>query len=110
MFYRQSDVPEILRLMWLLACVAAKGLLDRAHAYKAAVDANRERGLDPDAGISMGLFSYPVLMAADILAFAAEKVPVGRDQVQHIEIARDLAQRSITSTAAARRCSAYPRR
>lgn len=92
-FYRQSDVPEILRLMWLLACVAAKGLLDRAHAYKAAVEANRERGLDPDAGISMGLFSYPVLMAADILAFAAEKVPVGRDQVQHIEIARDLAQR-----------------
>jgi tryptophanyl-tRNA synthetase len=92
-FYRQSDVPEILRLSWLLSCVAAKGLLDRAHAYKAAVDANRERGLDPDAGISMGLFSYPVLMAADILAFAAEKVPVGRDQVQHIEIARDLAQR-----------------
>ncbi len=92
-FYRQSDVPEILRLMWLLSCVAAKGLLDRAHAYKAAADANRERGLDPDTGISMGLFSYPVLMAADILAFAAEKVPVGRDQVQHIEIARDLAQR-----------------
>ncbi|MDW8478833.1 MAG: tryptophan--tRNA ligase [Xanthomonadales bacterium] len=92
-FYRQSEVPEIAELMWLLACVAAKGLLDRAHAYKAAVEANRERGLDPDAGISLGLFAYPVLMAADILAFRAERVPVGRDQVQHIEIARDLAQR-----------------
>ncbi len=92
-FYRQSDIPELPELTWILGCVAAKGLLNRAHAYKAAVDANRERGEDPDAGITMGLYSYPVLMAADILAFGAHQVPVGRDQVQHIEMARDIAQR-----------------
>jgi tryptophanyl-tRNA synthetase len=92
-FYRQSDIPELPELTWILGCVAAKGLLNRAHAYKAAVDANRERGEDPDAGVTMGLYSYPVLMAADILAFGAHQVPVGRDQVQHIEIARDMAQR-----------------
>ncbi|MCB1642231.1 MAG: tryptophan--tRNA ligase [Xanthomonadales bacterium] len=92
-FYRQSDIPEIPELTWILGCVAAKGLLNRAHAYKAAVDANREQGLDPDAGVTMGLYSYPVLMAADILAFGAHEVPVGRDQVQHIEMARDMAQR-----------------
>lgn len=93
LFYRQSDIPEIPELTWLLTCVAGKGLLNRAHAYKAAVDANVQAGDDPDAGISAGLFMYPVLMAADILAFNAHQVPVGRDQVQHIEIARDLAQR-----------------
>jgi tryptophanyl-tRNA synthetase len=92
-FYRQSDIAEIPELTWLLDCVAAKGLLNRAHAYKAAVDANLERGEDADAGVSMGLYSYPVLMAADILLFGAERVPVGRDQVQHIEMARDIAQR-----------------
>mgnify|MGYP002712965475 CR=1 FL=1 len=91
--YRQSDIPEIPELTWLLTCVTAKGLLNRAHAYKAAVDANAESGEDPDAGISAGLYMYPVLMAADILAFKANKVPVGRDQVQHIEMARDIAQR-----------------
>ncbi len=92
-FYRQSDIPGIPELTWLLSCVAAKGLLNRAHAYKAAVDANVAAGDDGDAAISMGLFSYPVLMAADILMFNAERVPVGRDQVQHIEMARDFAQR-----------------
>ena len=92
-FYRQSDIPEIPELTWLLACVAGKGLLNRAHAYKAATDRNREAGEDEDAGITAGLFMYPVLMAADILLFNARKVPVGRDQVQHIEMARDFGQR-----------------
>jgi len=92
-FYRQSDVPETTELTWLLTCIAGKGLLNRAHAYKAAVDRNRDGGEDDDAGISAGLFMYPVLMAADILLFNAHKVPVGRDQVQHIEMARDFAQR-----------------
>ncbi|QLF94042.1 tryptophan--tRNA ligase [Pseudomonas sp. ABC1] len=92
-FYRQSDIPEIPELTWLLTCVAGKGLLNRAHAYKASVDKNVEAGEDPDAGISMGLFSYPVLMAADILMFNAHKIPVGRDQIQHVEMARDIAQR-----------------
>ncbi|MGA8278430.1 MAG: tryptophan--tRNA ligase [Rhodanobacteraceae bacterium] len=91
LFYRQSDIPEIPELTWLLTCVTAKGLLNRAHAYKAAVDANA--GGDADAGISAGLYLYPVLMAADILLFNAHEVPVGRDQVQHIEMARDIAQR-----------------
>ena len=92
-FYRQSDIPEIPELTWLLTCVAGKGLLNRAHAYKAAVDRNTEAGEDPDAGVTAGLFMYPVLMAADILLFNAHKVPVGRDQVQHIEMARDFGQR-----------------
>ena len=92
-FYRQSDIAEIPELTWLLTCVTAKGLLNRAHAYKAATDANRERGEDPDAGVSAGLYMYPVLRAADILIFNAHEVPVGRDQVQHIEMARDIGQR-----------------
>ena len=92
-FYRQSDIPEIPELTWLLTCVAAKGLLNRAHAYKASVDKNLEAGEDPDAGVTMGLYSYPVLMAADILMFNAHKVPVGRDQIQHVEMARDIGQR-----------------
>ena len=92
-FYRQSDIPEIPELTWLLTCVAGKGLLNRAHAYKAAVDRNLADSEDPDAGITAGLFMYPVLMAADILMFGAHKVPVGRDQVQHIEMARDFAAR-----------------
>jgi tryptophanyl-tRNA synthetase len=93
LFYRQSDVPEIPELTWILSCSAAKGLMNRAHAYKAAVQANEEAGEDPDFGITMGLFSYPVLMAADILMFNAERIPVGRDQIQHVEMARDIAQR-----------------
>ena len=92
-FYRQSDIPELPELTWLLTCVAGKGLLNRAHAYKASVDKNVELGEDPDAGVTMGLFSYPVLMAADILMFNAHKVPVGRDQIQHVEMARDIGQR-----------------
>ena len=92
-FYRQSDIPEIPELTWLLTCVTAKGLMNRAHAYKAAVDANTAQGEDADAGVTLGLYSYPVLMAADILLFGAQQVPVGRDQVQHIEMARDIAQR-----------------
>ena len=92
-FYRQSDIPEVTELTWLLTCVAGKGLLNRAHAYKAAVDRNRAAGEDDDAGVSAGLFMYPVLMAADILLFKAHSVPVGRDQIQHIEMARDFAAR-----------------
>ncbi|MCL7461499.1 tryptophan--tRNA ligase [Pseudomonas sp. NW5] len=92
-FYRQSDIPEIPELTWLLTCVAGKGLLNRAHAYKASVDKNLAAGEDADAGVTMGLFSYPVLMAADILMFNAHKVPVGRDQIQHVEMARDIGQR-----------------
>ncbi|EYC52230.1 tryptophan--tRNA ligase [Hylemonella gracilis str. Niagara R] len=99
-FYRQSDIPEIPELTWFLTCVCGKGLLNRAHAYKAAVDKNREKRAvagaadldeDEDAGVSAGLFMYPVLMAADILMFNAHRVPVGRDQIQHIEMARDIA-------------------
>ncbi|HJU08391.1 MAG TPA: tryptophan--tRNA ligase [Rhodanobacteraceae bacterium] len=92
-FYRQSNIPEIPELTWLLTCVAPKGLMNRAHAYKAAVDANTASGDDQDAGINLGLYSYPVLMAADILIFNANQVPVGRDQVQHIEMTRDIGQR-----------------
>ena len=92
-FYRQSDIPEISELTWYLTCVAGKGILNRAHAYKAAVDRNRAEGEDDDAGVTAGLFMYPVLMAADILIFNAQRVPVGRDQVQHIEMARDFGQR-----------------
>ena len=92
-FYRQSDIPEIPELTWLLTCIVAKGLLNRAHAYKAAVDRNTQEHQDPDAGINAGLYMYPVLMAADILMFKAHSVPVGRDQVQHIEMARDIAMR-----------------
>ncbi|WP_372865429.1 tryptophan--tRNA ligase [Spongiibacter sp.] len=92
-FYRQSDVPEITELTWVLNCVASKGLMNRAHAYKAAVQDNQDKGEDADFGVTMGLFSYPVLMAADILMFNAQRVPVGRDQIQHLEMARDIAQR-----------------
>ena len=93
-FYRQSDIPEIHKLMWIISTLTAKGLINRAHAYKAAVAGNDEAGdRDPDQGITMGLFSYPVLMAADILMFSANKVPVGKDQIQHVEMARDIAQR-----------------
>jgi len=91
MFYRQSDIPEIPELTWFLTCVTGKGLLNRAHAYKASVDKNNAAGNDPDADVSAGLFMYPVLMGADILMFKAHKVPVGRDQIQHIEMARDMA-------------------
>ena len=90
-FYRQSDIPEITELMWILTCVTGKGMLNRAHAYKASVDKNQASGEETDHGVTAGLFMYPVLMAADILMFNAHSVPVGRDQVQHIEMARDIA-------------------
>jgi tryptophanyl-tRNA synthetase len=92
-FYRQSDIPEIPELTWMLTCVTAKGLMNRAHAYKAAVQDNLDAGEDADFAITTGLFCYPILMAADILIFKAQRVPVGRDQVQHLEMARDIAQR-----------------
>jgi tryptophanyl-tRNA synthetase len=90
-FYRQSAVPEIFELAWILACSAAKGLLNRGHAYKAAVERNLSAKKDPDADINAGLYTYPVLMAADILAMDADRVPVGEDQQQHVEMARDIA-------------------
>ncbi|MCX7252641.1 MAG: tryptophan--tRNA ligase [Burkholderiales bacterium] len=90
-FYRQSDIPEITELTWLLTCLTGKGLLNRAHAYKAMLDRNAAAGAEPDEGVTAGLFMYPVLMAADILLFNAQQVPVGRDQIQHIEMARDIA-------------------
>jgi tryptophanyl-tRNA synthetase len=93
-FYRQSDIPEIPELTWILSAVTAKGLMNRAHAYKAAVQANEDAGsADPDRGVTMALFCYPILMAADILIFKAKRVPVGQDQKQHVEMARDIAQR-----------------
>lgn len=93
-FYRQSDIPEIMELTWMLTCLTAKGLMNRAHAYKGVVQENVDSGAaEPDKGINMGLFSYPILMSADILMFRATHVPVGRDQIQHLEMARDIAQR-----------------
>lgn len=91
-FYRQSDVPEIFELSWILSCFSSKGLMNRAHAYKAAVDRNSEAGREPDEGVNIGLFTYPVLMASDILLFKSDLVPVGKDQIQHVEIARHLAE------------------
>ena len=90
-FYRQSDVPHIMELTWILSCLTSKGLMNRAHAYKAAISENEKN--DPDKGITMGLFNYPVLMAADILMFNADVVPVGQDQKQHVEMTRDIALR-----------------
>lgn len=93
-FYRQSDIREITELTWILSCLTAKGLMNRAHAYKAAVaDNEAAEESDPDKGITMGLFNYPILMAADILMFKADLVPVGRDQIQHLEMTRDIAGR-----------------
>jgi len=91
-FYRQSDIPEVFELTWILACMASKGLLNRAHAYKAVVDKNLESGNDPDFGVDCGLYYYPILMAADILMFGSHVVPVGQDQKQHLEMTRDIAQ------------------
>lgn len=92
-FYRQSDLPETLELCWMINCVTSKGLMNRAHAYKAKVEANVNAGEEPDNNVSMGLFCYPILMAADILIFSANYVPVGKDQIQHIEMCRDIAIR-----------------
>jgi tryptophanyl-tRNA synthetase len=90
-FFRQSDIPEVFELTWILACLTSKGLLNRAHAYKTAVEENIRLGRNTDDNINAGLFSYPVLMAADILLFGTHVVPVGQDQKQHVEIARDIA-------------------
>ena len=89
--YRQSDIPEVFELAWALSCFTAKGLLNRAHAYKAIVDDNIAAGREADKNINIGLFTYPVLMAADILLFGTHFVPVGLDQQQHLEITRDVA-------------------
>ena len=93
LFYKQSDVPEIFELSWILGCFTPKGFMNRAHAYKAKVSANQEAGEEPDANVGMGLYTYPLLMDADILLFGADIVPVGKDQKQHVEFARDVAQR-----------------
>ncbi|MDR3333325.1 MAG: tryptophan--tRNA ligase [Treponema sp.] len=90
-FYRQSSIPETFELTTMLMAFTSKGLMNRAHAYKAAVQENTEKKDDPDAGVNMGLFTYPVLMAADILLFDSDVVPVGKDQVQHVEMAQDIA-------------------
>ncbi len=90
-FYRQSDIPEIHEITTILYAYTPKGFMNKAHAYKAAVDKNREIGKPDDDGINMGLYTYPTLMATDILAFNSDIVPVGKDQVQHVEIARDIA-------------------
>jgi tryptophanyl-tRNA synthetase len=90
-FFRQSDIPEIFELTIILAASTSKGLMNRAHAYKDALDQNMGEGRDPDAGINMGLYTYPILMAADILLYGSHVVPVGKDQVQHVEITADIA-------------------
>lgn len=93
-FYRQSDILEDFELSWIFHCITPKGLMNRAHAYKAIVDAAAENGdKDADANVNMGLFSYPILMAADIILYSADVVPVGQDQKQHVEIARDIANK-----------------
>jgi tryptophanyl-tRNA synthetase len=92
-FYRQSEIPEVFELSWILACFTGKGLMNRAHSYKDTVAKNAEAQRDPDFNINMGLYTYPILMAADILLFSANVVPVGADQKQHVEIARDIAER-----------------
>ena len=93
LFYRQSDIPEVAQLAWILCGSTAKGLFNRAHAYKAALAANAAAGKDPDFGINLGLYTYPMLMTADILSMDATLVPVGPDQVQHLEMAREIAGR-----------------
>ncbi len=91
-FYKQSQVQEVTELNWLLSNVTSKGLMNRAHAYKAMVEKSLENGDDPDALVNMGLYNYPILMAADILLFNTKFVPVGLDQKQHVEMARDIAK------------------
>lgn len=89
--YKQSDIPEILELNWIANCFTSKGLMNRAHAYKAMVQENEKEARDSDIGVNVGLFTYPILMACDIMILGADVVPVGADQLQHIEIARDIA-------------------
>lgn len=91
-FYKQSDVPEVFELNWILSNVTPKGLMNRAHAYKAVVERNEANGVNVDDGVNMGLYNYPILMSADILLIDADGVPVGLDQKQHVEMCRDIAQ------------------
>ena len=91
-FYRQSDIPEVFETSWILSCFTPKGLMNRAHSYKDQVAKNEAAGVDADKGVHMGVYNYPILMAADIILYSANKVPVGQDQKQHLEIARDIAQ------------------
>ncbi|HAZ12121.1 MAG: tryptophan--tRNA ligase [Bdellovibrionales bacterium GWA2_49_15] len=90
--YQQSHIPEVMELHWILSCFTAKGHMNRAHAYKAMVQENENSGRDPDLGVNIGLYTYPVLMSADILLLQSDVVPVGPDQLQHLEIAREIAQ------------------
>lgn len=93
-FYRQSDIPELFELNWILSCVTPKGLMNRAHSYKAGRDQNLKAGKkDLDDKINMGLYNYPILMGADILLFSPHQVPVGYDQIQHLEMTRDIAKK-----------------
>lgn len=92
-FFKQSDVKEVFELQWYLSCLTPKGDMNRAHSYKDRLQKNEEQGREPDHGVNMGLFSYPVLMSADILLYDANSVPVGKDQIQHLEIARNIAQK-----------------
>ncbi len=92
--YRQSDIPEIFELTWILSCFTPKGLMNRSHAYKSIAQSNKDNKShkDDDYNVNMGIYTYPILMASDILLFDADIVPVGKDQEQHVEIARDIAQ------------------
>ena len=92
-FYRQSDIPELFELNWILSCVTPKGLMNRAHSYKSKRDQNEQTGKDGDHGVNMGLYNYPVLMSADVLLFSPDCVPVGPDQVQHLEMIRDIVKK-----------------
>lgn len=90
-FFKQSSIPEDLELNWILCNLTPKGLMNRAHAYKACIERNEQEGNDKDFGVNMGLYNYPILMSADILLFNSKLIPVGQDQTQHVEIARDIA-------------------
>lgn len=90
--YRQSHIPELFELNWILSCITPKGLMNRGHSYKALVQSNRQEGKkNIESGVNMGIYNYPILMSADILLFSADEVPVGGDQAQHLEITRDIA-------------------
>jgi tryptophanyl-tRNA synthetase len=92
-FYKQSDVKEIFELTWMLSCMTPKGDMNRAHSYKDKVQKNNDAKKDQDFGVNMGLFNYPILMSSDILLYDTNAVPVGKDQIQHVEIARSIACR-----------------
>ena len=93
-FFKQSDVQEVFELNWMLGCMTPKGDMNRAHSYKDRVQKNSDEGRDLDHGVNIGLYTYPVLMSADILLYDTDAVPVGKDQIQHVEIARSIAGRT----------------